>query len=124
MGTQPRIGKVPDIYAFNKAHRGQFDVQTMCRVLNVARGSANRIDYPIVRFSELPELKLEFVLRADLPWSSVREAGTVTAVAAVADAVFDAIGNHPRRVPLDPELIKSLVGANRDTERDPADNYA
>ena len=38
MGTQPRIGKVPDIYAFIKAHRGQFDVQTMCRVLNVARG--------------------------------------------------------------------------------------
>jgi CO/xanthine dehydrogenase Mo-binding subunit len=66
-------------------------------------------DYPIIDFSELPEVKLDLISRPDLPWSSAGEAGTVASVAAVANAVFDATGKHPRRVPLEPNLIKSLL---------------
>src|SRR5919106_4729821 len=36
MSTKPSSGRVRATYAFIKAHRGRFSVQTMCRVLGVA----------------------------------------------------------------------------------------
>lgn len=37
MARQPRARRVRRVYEFNKDHRDQFDVTTMCRVLGVAR---------------------------------------------------------------------------------------
>jgi putative transposase len=36
MSTQPTAGRVRSTYQFIKAQRGQYSVQTMCRVLGVA----------------------------------------------------------------------------------------
>jgi putative transposase len=36
MSTQLTTGRVRSTYAFIKAHRAQYSVQTMCRVLGVA----------------------------------------------------------------------------------------
>jgi nicotinate dehydrogenase subunit B len=66
-------------------------------------------DYRILRFSELPEVKTQLIARSDQPWGSAGEAGTVTTAAALANAVFDATGRHPRRLPLDPDYVKSII---------------
>src|SRR5262249_32187490 len=71
--------------------------------------SANWHDYPILTFSDVPEVKLELISHPDLPWSSAGEAGTVATAAALANAVFDATGKHPCRLPLEPDYVKTLL---------------
>lgn len=71
--------------------------------------SLNWEDYRILTFSELPEVKAQLISRQDQSWGSAGEAGTVTTAAALANAVFDATGRHPRCLPLRPERIKSLL---------------
>lgn len=66
-------------------------------------------DYRILKFTELPEVKTVLIPRSDQPWSSAGEAGTVTTAGALANAVFDATGKHPRRLPLDPETVKAIL---------------
>ena len=75
--------------------------------------SVNWLDYPILTFSELPDLDLELIAHDDIPWGSAGEAGTVATPAAVANAVFDAIGKHPRRLPLNAERIKGMLQDHR-----------
>jgi nicotinate dehydrogenase subunit B len=65
--------------------------------------------YRILRFTELPEVKTQLIPRPDEPWGSAGEAGTVTTAAALANAVFDATGKHPRRLPLDPNYVRTLI---------------
>jgi CO/xanthine dehydrogenase Mo-binding subunit len=71
--------------------------------------SRNWADYPILRFSEVPEVKLELIPQPDLPWSSAGEAGTVATAAALANAFFDATGTRARRLPLAPDYVRSLL---------------
>ena len=71
--------------------------------------SSNWLDYPILTFPELPEIKLELISRQELPWGSAGEAGTVATAAAVANAVYDAVGKHPRRLPLNPAHVKAIL---------------
>jgi nicotinate dehydrogenase subunit B len=66
-------------------------------------------DYRILTFAELPDVKTQLIARPDQPWGSAGEAGTVATAAALANAVFDATGKHPRRLPLDPEYVRSLM---------------
>jgi nicotinate dehydrogenase subunit B len=79
----------------------QFDRKTVT--------SRNWDDYPILRFAEVPEVKLEIIPRPDLPWSSAGEAGTVATAAAMANAFFDATGRRARRLPLSPNYVKSVL---------------
>ena len=65
--------------------------------------------YPILRFSELPEVRTQLISRPDVPWGSAGEAGTVAVASAVTNAVFDAIGRRARRLPLVPDYVKSLM---------------
>jgi nicotinate dehydrogenase subunit B len=71
--------------------------------------SRNWADYPILRFAEIPEVKLELVPRPNLPWSSAGEAGTVATAAAMANAFFDATGRRARRLPLVPDYVRSIL---------------
>jgi nicotinate dehydrogenase subunit B len=71
--------------------------------------SLDWVDYRILTFAELPEVKTQLIPRPELPWSSAGEAGTVATAAALANAVFDAVGKHPRRLPLAPDYVKSLI---------------
>jgi len=66
-------------------------------------------DYRILTFAELPEVKTQLITRPDEPWGSAGEAGTVATAAALANAVFDATGKHPRRLPLDPESVRAII---------------
>ncbi len=71
--------------------------------------SLDWVDYRILTFAELPEVKTQLIPRPELPWSSAGEAGTVATAAALANAVFDAVGKHPRALPLAPDYVKSLM---------------
>ena len=66
-------------------------------------------DYRILTFAELPEVKTQLIPRPDEPWGSAGEAGTVATAAALANAVFDATGKHPRRLPLDPAYVRTIM---------------
>lgn len=66
-------------------------------------------DYRILTFAEIPEVKTQLIPRPDQPWGNAGEAGTVATAAALANAVFDATGKHPRRLPLDPDTIKAIM---------------
>jgi CO/xanthine dehydrogenase Mo-binding subunit len=71
--------------------------------------SLDWLGYRILRFEELPEVKTRLIARPDEPWGAAGEAGTVTTAAALANAVFDATGKHPRRLPLDPAHVRTLI---------------
>jgi CO/xanthine dehydrogenase Mo-binding subunit len=66
-------------------------------------------DYRILTFAELPKVKTQLIARPDQAWGSAGEAGTVATAAALGNAVFDATGRHPRRLPLVPDRVKALM---------------
>jgi CO/xanthine dehydrogenase Mo-binding subunit len=73
------------------------------------RRAGDGVRHRILRFNELPEVRTRLIARPDEPWGAAGEAGTVATAAALANAVFDATGRHPRRLPLDPEYVRQLI---------------
>lgn len=65
--------------------------------------------YPILRFAEVPESIIEFIVRSELPPSAIGEQGTSPAAAVLANAIFDAIGKRLRHVPFTPERVLAAV---------------
>jgi CO/xanthine dehydrogenase Mo-binding subunit len=63
--------------------------------------------YPILTFSEVPEIEIVLINRPDQPAMGAGEPSTVTTAAAVANAIFDAIGVRLRQIPFTPERIRS-----------------
>ncbi|MGA9755524.1 MAG: hypothetical protein WBV23_10325, partial [Desulfobaccales bacterium] len=62
--------------------------------------------YPILTFSEVPEVEIVLINRPDLPAVGAGEPSTTTTAAAVANAIFDATGVRLRRIPFTPERVK------------------
>lgn len=65
--------------------------------------------YPILTFSEVPDLEIALINRPDLPAVGAGEPSTVTTAAALANAIFDAIGARLRRIPFTPERLKAAL---------------
>jgi CO/xanthine dehydrogenase Mo-binding subunit len=63
--------------------------------------------YPIVRFPEIPEVIVELINRPDQPAVGAGEATTSAIPAAIANAIFDAIGIRLRKIPFTPEKVKT-----------------
>ncbi len=63
--------------------------------------------YPILTFSEVPEIEIILLNRPDLPAVGVGEPSTVTTAAAVANAIFDATGARLRELPFTPDRVKT-----------------
>lgn len=61
--------------------------------------------YPILTFSEAPEIEIVLINRPDQAAVGAGEPSTVTTAAAVANAIFDAIGVRVRRIPFTPERV-------------------
>ncbi|HUH98960.1 MAG TPA: molybdopterin cofactor-binding domain-containing protein [Anaerolineales bacterium] len=66
--------------------------------------------YPILTFSEVPEIEIVLINRPDQPAVGAGEPSTVTTAAAVANAVFDATGARLRRIPFSPERVQAAWG--------------
>jgi CO/xanthine dehydrogenase Mo-binding subunit len=63
--------------------------------------------YPILRFPEIPEVVIELIDRPDQPAVGAGEATTSAVPAAIANAIFNAVGVRLREVPFTPERIKA-----------------
>jgi len=67
--------------------------------------SSNWDDYPILRFSEVPAVEVEVLARPQHPAVGAGEAAQGPTAAAIANAVFDALGVRVRDLPITPERI-------------------
>ena len=65
--------------------------------------------YPILKFSEVPEIEIVLINRPDQPALGAGEPSTVTTAAAVANAIFDAAGIRLRQIPFTPERVKAAL---------------
>ena len=61
--------------------------------------------YPILRFSEVPAVEVEIAARPDARAAGAGEAAQGPTAAAIANAVFDALGVRVRDLPITPERI-------------------
>jgi CO/xanthine dehydrogenase Mo-binding subunit len=62
-------------------------------------------DYPILRFSEVPEVVVELIQRPDIDPVGAGEAAHGPVTAAIANAVFDALGVRVRDLPITRERL-------------------
>jgi CO/xanthine dehydrogenase Mo-binding subunit len=69
--------------------------------------------YPILTFTDLPEMKIELIDRPDQPPRGAGEAATAPVAAALANAVFDATGVRLRRVPFTAPRVKAAMAETR-----------
>jgi CO/xanthine dehydrogenase Mo-binding subunit len=67
------------------------------------------ISYPVLRFREIPETQAVLINRPEIPSSGGAECSVVVVPAAVANAVFDAIGVRIREIPLTPERVSNAL---------------
>jgi nicotinate dehydrogenase subunit B len=67
--------------------------------------------YPILTFSEVPEVEVVLINRPDLSAVGAGEPATVTTAAAVANAIYDATGARLRQIPFTPERVKDALKA-------------
>ncbi len=67
--------------------------------------------YPILTFSEVPEMEIVLINRPDQPAVGAGEPSTTTTAAAVANAIYDATGARLRRIPFTPERVKEALRA-------------
>lgn len=75
--------------------------------------SLNWQSYPIIRFSEVPEVDIVLLNRPELPPMGGGEASCITIAAAIANAIFDAVGVRLREVPFTPDrVLAALHGAS------------
>lgn len=65
--------------------------------------------YPILTFSETPEIEIVLINRSDQPALGAGEPSTVTTAAAVANAIFDATGIRLRQIPFTPERVREAL---------------
>jgi CO/xanthine dehydrogenase Mo-binding subunit len=62
-------------------------------------------DYPILRFSEVPEVEVELIQRPELDPVGAGEAAHGPVTAAIANAVFDGLGVRVRDLPITRDRI-------------------
>ena len=69
-------------------------------------------DYPILTFDEVPAIEVVLADRPEQPWLGVGEGMMGPTAAAVANAVFNAMGVRVRDMPLKPERIVSAINSS------------
>jgi nicotinate dehydrogenase subunit B len=65
--------------------------------------------YPILNFSEVPDVDVLMIPRPDEPPLGAGESASVPSAAAIANAVFDATGIRFRELPLTPERVRAAL---------------
>jgi CO/xanthine dehydrogenase Mo-binding subunit len=65
--------------------------------------------YPILTFSDVPEVEIVLVNRPDQPSVGAGEPAAVTTAAAVANAIFDATGVRLRQLPFSVERVRAAL---------------
>ena len=68
--------------------------------------------YPILTFQNVPEIEVVLLNRPEMPSLDGSEAPIVPVPAAIANAIFDAVGVRLRDVPLTPQRVLSAVNSD------------
>ncbi len=91
-------------------------LQSMSRALfeqvDFDQGQVTSVDwdhYPILRFTDLPEVQVVLLDHPDQPAWGAGEVATAPTAAAIANAVFDATGLRLRRVPFTPDAVRAAL---------------
>jgi CO/xanthine dehydrogenase Mo-binding subunit len=74
--------------------------------------------YPILRFSEVPEIDVHLIDRPDLPSVGAGEAAQGPTAAAIGNAVAAAVGVRVRDLPITPEAVVAAIEASPNTDDD------
>jgi nicotinate dehydrogenase subunit B len=67
------------------------------------------VSYPIVTYGRVPDIRVELINRKEMPALGGGEPSTVPVPAAIANAVFDAIGVRMREVPMTPQKVQASL---------------
>ena len=73
--------------------------------------------YPVIRYQEVPDVEVVLINRKDMQPLGGGEPSIVPVPAAMANAVFDAIGVRLREVPLTPERVLHAMNARASAAR-------
>jgi len=71
--------------------------------------------YPILRFADAPDIRIDLVERPTEPPLGAGEASCVCVPGALANAIYDAVGVRLRTVPLVPARVKAAIVAREET---------
>jgi nicotinate dehydrogenase subunit B len=71
----------------------------------------NWASYPILRFNEIPEVEITLINQPDMQPLGAGEAGIIPVPAAIANAIFDAVGVRLREIPFTPQRVLSALSA-------------
>jgi nicotinate dehydrogenase subunit B len=66
-------------------------------------------DYPILSFSETPEIMVNLIARSDDPPLGAGECAAGPTAGAIGNAIFHALGVRVRHMPLTPERIEHAI---------------
>jgi CO/xanthine dehydrogenase Mo-binding subunit len=69
-------------------------------------------DYPVLRFSEVPDVEVELIQRSEIDPVGAGEAAHGPVTAAIANAVFDALGVRVRRLPITRDALIAAMEEN------------
>jgi nicotinate dehydrogenase subunit B len=91
-------------------------IQTVSRTLKEEltfdRSRVTSLDwasYPVITFPEVPEIAIDLIDRpSEKPWGAGEPSAAVVP-AAIANAVFDAVGVRPRSVPFTPTKVRAAI---------------
>ncbi len=71
--------------------------------------STDWASYPIMTFQEVPSVDVAVINQQGMPFLGTGEAGQGPAAAAVANAIYDAVGVRLRTLPLTPDRVKAAI---------------
>ena len=69
-------------------------------------------DYPILRFTEVPDVEVELIQRSEIDPVGAGEAAHGPVTAAIANAVFDALGVRVRKLPITRDALIAAMEAS------------
>ncbi len=72
--------------------------------------SVNWESYPILKFSEVPDVEVVLIDHPNQPATGAGEPATITTAPAIANAIFAATGARVREIPFTPKRVKAAVG--------------
>ena len=77
-----------------------------------SNGAVTSLDwatYPILRFPDLPELEVVLINRPEVAPLGAGEGATIPPAAAIANAIFDAVGVRLREGPFTPQRVLAAI---------------
>jgi CO/xanthine dehydrogenase Mo-binding subunit len=68
--------------------------------------------YPILKFSEVPEVDVVVINHLDQPALGAGEPASITTAPAIANAIFAATGARVRQIPFTPKRVRAALSAS------------